>query len=548
MKRRTFLRRSANATLGIPGLLIFGSGAAASPPAGKTRTRAQAERLGDVEELSISDLQALQTNGRLSAVSIARKYLERIERLDRQGPGLRSVIELNPDALDGARALDRERKAGRVRGPLHGIPVLLKDNIDTHDRMTCTAGSLALLGSHPPKDAFLVQRLREAGALILGKANLSEWANFRGSRSTSGWSGRGGLTRNPYVLDRNPSGSSSGSAVAVAADLCPVAVGTETNGSIVSPASFCGVVGIKPTVGLISRAGIIPIAKSQDMAGPLARTVKDAAILLSAMAFFDPQDPAGNAGLDRPGDLPATFDYTRALDAGGLRGARIGIARRFFHGHPAVRAVQEAAVKDLLKAGAVLIDPLEMPKLASSYEVMVYEFKAGLNDYFASLGPGAPVRSLKELIEFNERHRQEELRWFGQEILVEAEAKGPLTETKYLEAVAACRRSSRQEGIDALMNEHRLDAIMAPTTGPAHVTDFVYGDRDTGGSSSPAAVAGYPSITLPGGFVQGLPIGISFFGRAWSEAALLKIAYAFEQATQHRHPPHFLSTVVSAGL
>lgn len=548
MKRRTFLRRSATAALGIPGLVFVGRGAAASPPAGKTWTQAQAERFGGAEELSISDLQALQTNGRLSAVSIARKYLERIERRDRQGPGLRSVIELNPDALDGARALDRERKAGRVRGPLHGIPVLLKDNIDTHDRMTCTAGSLALLGSHPPKDAFLVQKLREAGAVILGKANLSEWANFRGSRSTSGWSGRGGLTRNPYVLDRNPSGSSSGSAVAVAANLCSVAVGTETNGSIVSPASFCGVVGIKPTVGLISRAGIIPIAKSQDTAGPLARTVKDAAILLSAMAFFDPQDPAGNAGLDRPGDLPATFDYTRALDAGGLRGIRIGIARRFFHGHPAVRAVQEAAVKDLLKAGAVLIDPIEMPKLASSYEVMVYEFKTGLNDYFASLGPGTPVRSLKELIEFNERHRQEELRWFGQEILVEAEAKGPLTETKYLEAVAACRRSSRKEGVDALMNEHRLDAIMAPTTGPAHVTDFVYGDRDTGGSSSPAAVAGYPSITLPGGFVQGLPIGISFFGRAWSEAALLKIAYAFEQETQHRHPPHFLSTVVSAGL
>lgn len=499
--------------------------------------------LPPAEELSISELQSGQATGRFSAVSITRKYLDRIEKIDRGGPNLRSVIELNPDALDIARALDRERKSGRVRGPLHGIPVLIKDNIDTHDRMTCTAGSLALVGWRPRKDAFLVKKLRDAGAVILGKTNLSEWANFRGSRSTSGWSARGGLTRNPCVLDRNPSGSSSGSAVAVAANLCAVAVGTETNGSIVSPSSFCGIVGVKPTVGLVSRAGIIPIAKSQDTAGPMARSVRDAAILLGCLAEIDPQDPAGTAGLKPPGDFKTPPDYTRALDPEGLRGARIGIARKYFHGHPAVRAVQEKAVQALQSAGAIPVDPVEIPKLANSYELMLWEFKAGLNDYLSGLGPDAPVKSLKELIEFNQRNREEELRWFGQEILIEAETKGPLTDSKYLETLEACRKSSREQGLDSLMQEHRLDAVMAPTTGPAHVTDFVYGDRDTGGSSSPAAMAGYPSITLPAGFVQELPVGISFFGRAWSEALLLRLAYAFEQATMHRRPPGFLDTL-----
>jgi len=542
MKRRTFLQLAAAGSTTVLGPISAGATVL-------VRKSVSPKHASDFEldELTIAELQAGMTSGQFTAVSLTRKYLERIEKIDRRGPALRAIIELNPDALEIARELDRERRAHRVRSRLHGVPVLIKDNIDTHDRMMCTAGSLALLGSHPAADAFLVRRLRQAGAVILGKTNLSEWANFRGSSSTSGWSGRGGLTRNPYALDHNPSGSSSGSAVAVSSNLCAVAVGTETNGSILSPSSYNGIVGMKPTVGLISRCGIIPIAQSQDTAGPMARTVTDAAILLSCLAGSDPQDPG--ASIPRPQNgASEPVDFTRTLDANGLRGARIGVARKFSRAQPAAwKTVQEQAVQALKAAGATLIDPLELPESkGDAYQVMLYEFKAGLNAYFASLGPQAPIRSLNELIDFNERNREAELCWFGQEILIEAEAKGPVSDSRYLETLAACRQSARQDGLDAVMDKHQLDAIVAPTTGPAHVTDFVYGDRNTGGSTTPAAVAGYPSVTVPAGQGLGLPVGLSFFGRLWGEPTLLKLAYAFEQATHHRSRPTFKQSIADA--
>jgi amidase len=408
--------------------------------------------------------------------------------------------------------------------------------------MMTTAGSLALLGSLAPRDSFVAQKLRAAGAVILGKTNLSEWANFRSSRSTSGWSGRGGQTKNPYVLDRNPSGSSSGSAVAVAANLCAAAIGTETDGSIVSPSSFNGIVGIKPTVGLVSRSGIIPIAQSQDTAGPMTRTVADAAILLSALAGNDPRDRSTEQSLGK-----SQPDYTKFLDPRGLRGARIGVARKHFGLRAGADNVVEAAIETMKSCGAIVVDPADLPTHGkfedSEFAVMLYEFKAGLNAYLAGLGQRAPVRMLKEIIEFNERNKEKELRYFGQDTFIKAEAKGPLTEKAYLDALEKNRRLSRDEGIDAVMNEHRLDALVAPTTGPAHKIDLLYGDRDTGGSSTPAAVAGYPSITVPAGHVFGLPVGVSFFGRAYSEPTLLKLAFAFEQATKVRQPPKFLPTV-----
>ncbi|HEY9404833.1 MAG TPA: amidase [Pyrinomonadaceae bacterium] len=514
----------AGATEGLP---AFASGASAS-------------KTGELEEATIAELQEGMRGGKWSARELAEKYIERIERIDRKGPALNSVIELNPDALSLAAALDRERKAGRVRSPLHGVPILLKDNIDTADRMQTTAGSLALVGQPAPRDAFIALRLREAGALLLGKTNLSEWANFRSTHSSSGWSGRGGQTRNPYAIDRNPCGSSSGSGVAVAANFAAAAIGTETDGSIVCPSSACGIVGIKPTLGLVSRSGIIPIAHSQDTAGPMTRTVADAALLLGALAGIDPRDRATQSSGGK-----SHADYTRFLDPAALRGARIGVARKFFGFSDRVDKLMSDAIDALKRAGATLVDPADLPSHGkyddSEFEVLLYEFKADLNRYLAERGGGVP-RSLNELIEFNERNREREMPYFGQEIFLKAQAKGPLTSKAYLAALAKNHRLSRSEGIDAVMNKHRLDAIIAPTGGPPWTTDLVNGDHFSGGSSTPAAVAGYPNINVPAGYVYGLPVGISFFGRAYSEPVLIRLAYAFEQATRHRRPPQFSNT------
>ena len=537
MKRRDFLRRT---TLGASALLIIKSTSGSTTRTGTSPAGRDGKKSFALEEMTVAELQQGMASGRFTAVALVRHYLKRIAEVDRKGPRLKAVIELNPDALGIAQALDRERKSKGPRGPLHGIPILIKDNIDTHDRMTTTAGSLALAGSIAPQDSFLVERLRAAGAVILGKTNLSEWANFRGSRSISGWSGRGGQTRNPYCIDRSPSGSSSGSVAAVSANLCAASIGTETNGSIVSPASYCGVVGIKPTVGLASRAGIIPIAASQDTAGPMGRTVADAAALLGAMTGVDARDAATERSAGK-----AHADYTQFLGAGALRGARIGVARELFKLNRLVDPKLEAALEAMRQAGAALIDPVKLPTRqdlgGADYQVMLYEFKVGLNAYFASLGASAPVKSMQELIEFNDRNPDRELPFFGQETLIEAQAKGPLTEQGYLDAKERCLKWSK--GIDAVMDEHQLDALVAPTGGPAHTLDLVVGDRGLGGSSTYAAVAGYPNITVPCGDVLGLPVAISFFGRAWSEAKLIGIAHAFEQATKARKPPRFLPTM-----
>jgi amidase len=499
----------------------------------------------ELDEATIAELQNGLSSGRTTARSITEKYLARIEAIDRQGPTLRSVIEVNPDALAMADSLDKERKEKGARGPLHGIPVLIKDNIDTADRMATTAGSLALAGASAPKDAFLVQRLRQAGVVPLGKTNLSEWANIRSSHSISGWSGRGGFTKNPYALDRNPSGSSSGSAVAVAANLCVVAVGTETDGSIVSPSSINGIVGIKPTVGLVSRSGVIPISHTQDTAGPMARTLRDAAILLGVLAGVDTEDPATAGGQGK-----VVGNYTQFLDPKGLQGMRIGVVRKLFGFHEAVDALMEEALDVIKHQGATLVDPADIETLDqfgnAEMTVFMYELKAGLNAYLTRRGSSAPVHSLKQIVEFNERNKNVEMPYFGQDLFVKAEAKGPLTDKEYVEARDKNLRLARTEGIDAVMDKFKLDALVAPTDGPASLTDLVDGDHSVGGSSTPAAVAGYPSITVPAGHVRGLPVGISFFGRAWSEPVLLKVAYAYEQATKHRKPPQFLATVDSS--
>jgi len=479
--------------------------------------------------------------GEETARSLVEKYAARIEALDKRGPALRAVLEINPDALKIAEDLDAERKAGRVRGPLHGIPVLLKDNIGTSDRMTTTAGSLALEGSIPSADAFVVKMLRESGAVLLGKTNLSEWANFRSTHSSSGWSGRDGQCRNPYALDRNASGSSSGSGAAAAANLCAAAVGSETDGSIVSPSNNCGLVGIKPTVGLVSRSGIVPIAHSQDTAGPMCRTVADAAALLTAMTGADPADPASKASA---GNVKS--DYTKFLDPRGLAGARIGVPRKVFFGQsaPADRLV-EAAIAEMKRLGAVIVDPADVDNAnafeKTEIEVLLYEFKADVNAYLAGL-PKARVRTLADVIAFNEKNRALEMPYFGQELFERAQAKGPLTEKAYRVALEADLRLSRKEGIDKTMDRHKLDALVAPTASPATLIDLVNGDYGVNGSSTLPAVAGYPHITVPAGFDFGLPVGISFFGRAWSEPALIRIAYAYEQATRHRRPPRFLPT------
>ena len=500
----------------------------------------------DLQEASVADLQRRMQTGQETAHSIAAKYLARIDAIDRKGPALHSVIELNPDALASADQLDAERRSRGPRGPLHGIPILLKDNIATGDRMLTTAGSLALVDSKPAKDATIVARLRAAGVVILGKTNLSEWANFRSAHSTSGWSGRGGLTRNPYALDRNPSGSSSGSAVAVAANLTALAIGTETDGSIVSPSSSNGIVGIKPTVGLWSRTGIVPISATQDTAGPMARTVADAAALLGPLTAADAADPA-TAGAN--GHRQA--DYTKFLDANGLRGARIGVVRNKLFGYsPAADQIAEQAVADMKKAGAVIVDPVTIPTLGSfddsEMQVLLYEFKAGVASYFAWLGPAARLHSLADVIAFNRSHADRELRYFGQELMVQAQGKGPLTDKAYRDALAKDERLSRAEGIDAAMAKDHLDALVAPTGGPAWLTDLLNGDSVNGGASTIAAVAGYPHVTVPAGFYRGLPVGISFFGRAWSEPTLIRLAYSYEQATKHRRVPSYAPSADSS--
>ncbi|HEY3280401.1 MAG TPA: amidase [Gemmatimonadales bacterium] len=515
LTRRSFLNVAAT------GLATLAAGAATIPdgPSPPVQTF-------DLEEATIAQLQRGLRTGRYSGRGLIDAYLARIEAIDRAGPTLRSVIETNREAPELGERLDVERLAGRMRGPLHGIPVLIKDNIATKDLMTTTAGSIALEGNRAPRDAVVAERLRAAGAVIIGKTNLSEWANFRSTQSSSGWSGRGGQCRNPYVLDRNPCGSSSGTGAAIAANLAAVGVGTETDGSIVCPSGACSLVGIKPTLGLIGGAGIIPIAHSQDTAGPMARTVTDAAILLGVLA---------------------AKDYSASLDANGLKGARIGVARKKFFGYsPEADALVEAAIDVLRRQGAVIVDPADIPH-AGEYDdteltVLLYEFKAELNAYLTEWAPDVEPRTLKELIAFNDANRVRELPYFGQELFLQAQEKGPLTDQAYRDALEKNGRLSRTEGLDVVFGQHTLDAIVAPTGSPAWPTDLVNGDHFLGASSTPAAVAGYPSISVPVGYAFGLPVGMSLMGRPSSEGTLIKLAYAYEQAAKARKPPRFLAT------
>lgn len=514
----------------------------ASPRAAGLPTVRTPVREDALFEKGVAELQALMARGELTSRALTERYLQRIAAVDKAGPAINAVIELNPDAVAIAEELDAERRAGRVRGPLHGIPVLIKDNIDSADRMRTTAGSLALADSRPLHDAFIVQRLRAAGAVLLGKTNLSEWANYRSTRSTSGWSGRGGLTRNPYVLDRNCSGSSSGTGAALAADFATLGIGTETDGSIISPASICGLVGIKPTLGLWSRSGIIPIAASQDTAGPMCRTVADAAALLGALTGVDARDAATRASARH-----AVEDYTTFLDAGALRGARIGVARAQAGFNPDVDRAFDEAIAAMKDAGAVMVDPASLPTPAAlgptELVVLDYEFKAGLNAYLSARGDSVAVKSLADLIAWNDREKSREMPWFGQEILIRAQQSGPLTDKKYLAARATCLRLTRTQGIDAVMAKHRLDAIVLPSNQPAWTTDLLNGDHFTGGDTTYAAVSGYPSITVPMGMVHGLPVGISLVGRAWHEGRLISYAFAFEQATKARRTPGYAVTL-----
>jgi len=542
MNRRSFVRRSV---AGAAGAAVANVSVRARAESRDVTSPASVAAF-ELDEISVAGLQAVMSAGKYTAQAIAKKYLDRIDDIDKHGPLLNSVIELNPDALTIATERDRERKAGRVRGPLHGIPVLIKDNIDTHDRMTTTAGSLALEGSIAPQDSTVAKKLREAGAVIIGKTNLSEWANFRSSHSSSGWSGRGGQTKNPYVLDRNPCGSSSGTGAGISANLAAIGVGTETDGSVVCPSNANSLVGIKPTLGLISRAGIIPIAHSQDTAGPMCRTVRDAAILLATLTSSDPRDPVRMPGIGPSGMREVIDDFTPFLDPNGLKGARIGVQRKSFGFNDAVDKLMNECIDVIRRLGATVVDPADIPTQGkfddTEFEVLLYEFKADLNKYLAALGPSAPVKSLKDIIDFNEKHRDRELPYFGQDTMVKAQAKGPLTEKKYLDALAKNHLLSRTQGIDAVMIKNKLDAIVTPTGGPPWPTDWVNGDHFTGGYSTASAVAGYPHITVPAGYVFGMPVGLSFFGRAWSEAALIKFAYAFEEATKARRPPKFLPT------
>lgn len=540
MNRRSFIGLVMFATM-APTLARW---AQAVPPAALQRRTGGDVDLANLEEVTIAELQAAMEEGEFTAVELVNAYIERIEAIDQDGPRLNSILEINPDALDIAQALDEERRTSGARSPLHGIPILLKDNIDTADRMRTTAGSLALMNSTPARDAFIVQRLRDAGAVILGKTNMSEWANFRSTRSSSGWSGRGGQCKNPYILDRNPCGSSSGSGAATSANLTAGSIGTETDGSIVCPATANGVVGIKPTVGLLSRSGIIPISHNQDTPGPHARVVADAAAILGAMVGVDPDDPA-----TAPSEGRAYTDYTQFLDPNGLQGARIGVARQGVTGYSEeTDRLFEQAIQAMRDAGATIIDPADIPTIneittgPTELTVLLYDFKHDLNAYLAARND-PDIRTLADLIAFNEENAEQELRWFGQELFLMAQEKGELTDPEYIEALETNHRLGRTEGIDAVLQAHQLDAIVAPTGSPAWTTDLVNGDHFLGASSSPAAIAGYPLISVPMGFAFGLPVNITFMGTAWSEPTLIRLAYAFEQATKVRRPPQFLPTL-----
>jgi len=537
--RRVFLQSAVTGSVAACVYPALGAARAAETSPARNSPEVPAFEL---EEVTIDQLQADMKSGKYTARSITEKYLQRIQNVDKQGPAVNSVIEINPDARQIAELLDRERKEKGVRGPLHGIPVLIKDNIATADKMMTTAGSLALVDApKPPKDSFVAAQLRKAGAVILGKTNLSEWANIRSSHSTSGWSGRGGLTKNPYALDRNPCGSSSGTGAGVSSNFAAGGIGTETDGSIVCPSSSNGLAGIKPTVGLISRAGIIPISHSQDTAGPMCRTLRDAAIMLGALIGVDPEDSYTAESQGK-----SYTDYTQFLDANGLKDARIGVVRKFFGFSDGVDGIMAEAIDVMKKQGATIIDPAEIETLGkfddSESLVFDFELKADIEKYLARLGPASPIKTLADLIEFNNRNAQKEMPYFGQDVFVRSQGRGSLTSREYIDALEKNHRLARIEGIDAVTDKHKLDALIAPTGGPAWVTDLITGDHFGGGSSNAAAVAGYPNINVTAGYMFGLPVGISFFGRAWSEPTLLKLAYGFEQATQARKPPRFLPT------
>ncbi|MFX1316452.1 MAG: amidase [Promethearchaeota archaeon] len=495
-----------------------------------------------MNEYTINEIQLLMNKGEISAKKLTKMYINRINEIDKSGPKINAIIEINPDALKIAESLDEDLKNKKIRGPLHGIPVIIKDNINTKDKMQTTAGSLAFEGHYASEDAFIVSKLRDAGAIILAKANLSEWANFRSTRSTSGWSSRGGQTLNPYSLDRNPCGSSSGSAVAVAANLCLAAIGTETDGSIICPSHTNSIVGIKPTIGLISRTGIIPISHNQDTAGPMARTVQDAAILLSVIAGIDSNDPGT---LNHKYDIPS--DYTKFLDPDGLKGAKIGIARNYFGFNDRIDKLMEEAIVKMKEKGAEILDPVEIRNVSDLEEpelqVLLYDFKHDLNEYLTKYGPINSLKNLNDIIKFNIDHQDKVMPYFGQELFTMANEKGPITSDEYKEALEKCHLIARDEGLNAVLKEHQLDAIVAPSGGAAWLIDYINGDHFTGGSSSVAAISGNPNITVPVGYVFGLPVGISFFSGAFQEPKLLKIAYAFELATKIRKPPKFLPKI-----